>query len=199
VVRLLKLYVLTSQILFDLFRILLEGGCCGVSCFLMALPWADVLRASPRKNHGYPATALVWKLHVQVSKPLIFYEGRYQWQRATAVPVAALIRRVKPTATRFRLQEWDWKEHSSGQPENERYLNYVADKFDLRRDIRFNSQVTSAIYDELANRWEVQLENGQRIRLQFLPRRSESCPRALYPHSRVSIASRASRITPPGG
>jgi cation diffusion facilitator CzcD-associated flavoprotein CzcO len=32
------------------------------------------------------------------------------------------------------LQEWDWKEHFSGQPENERYLNYVADKFDLRRD-----------------------------------------------------------------
>ena len=32
------------------------------------------------------------------------------------------------------LQEWDWKEHFSGQPENERYLNYVADKFDLRRE-----------------------------------------------------------------
>ena len=31
------------------------------------------------------------------------------------------------------LQEWDWKEHFSGQPENERYLNYVADKFDLKR------------------------------------------------------------------
>ena len=30
------------------------------------------------------------------------------------------------------LQEWDWKEHYSGQPENERYLNYVADKFNLR-------------------------------------------------------------------
>ena len=30
------------------------------------------------------------------------------------------------------LQEWDWKEHFSGQPENERYLNYVADKFELR-------------------------------------------------------------------
>ena len=39
------------------------------------------------------------------------------------------------------LQEWDWKEHFSGQPENERYLNYVADKFDLRRDIQFHSRV----------------------------------------------------------
>ncbi len=66
------------------------------------------------------------------------------------------------------LQEWDWKEHYSGQPENERYLNYVADKFDLRRDIQFNSRVTTAVFDERANRWEVQLESGQRMRAQFL-------------------------------
>jgi cation diffusion facilitator CzcD-associated flavoprotein CzcO len=66
------------------------------------------------------------------------------------------------------LQEWDWKEHYSGQPENERYLNYVADKFDLRRDIQFNSRVSSAVYDERANRWEVRLESGQRARAQFL-------------------------------
>lgn len=66
------------------------------------------------------------------------------------------------------LQEWDWKEHYSGQPENEKYLNFVADKFDLRKDIQFNSHVTSAIYDEQANRWDIQLENGQRARAQFL-------------------------------
>src|SRR6201747_313728 len=41
------------------------------------------------------------------------------------------------------LDEWDWKEHFSGQPENERYLNYVADKFDLRRDIQFSTRVTT--------------------------------------------------------
>src|SRR3981081_4579995 len=66
------------------------------------------------------------------------------------------------------LQEWDWKEHFSGQPENERYLNYVADKFDLRRDIQFNSRVTSAVYDEHEHRWEVELESRQRMRAQFL-------------------------------
>jgi cation diffusion facilitator CzcD-associated flavoprotein CzcO len=66
------------------------------------------------------------------------------------------------------LQEWDWKEHYSGQPENERYLNFVADKFDLRRDIQFNSRVTSAVYDERANRWDIQLEHGERARAQFL-------------------------------
>src|SRR6266568_1207245 len=66
------------------------------------------------------------------------------------------------------LQEWDWKEHFSGQPENERYLNYVADKFHLRPHIQFNSRVTSAIFDEQTNRWEIQLESGQRVRAQFL-------------------------------
>ncbi len=65
------------------------------------------------------------------------------------------------------LQEWDWKEHYSGQPENERYLNFVADKFDLRRDIRLNSRVMSAVFDENENHWEVVMEDGHRARGQF--------------------------------
>ena len=66
------------------------------------------------------------------------------------------------------LQEWEWKEHYSGQPENERYLNYVADKFDLRRDIRFNSRVASLIYDAAANRWVATTDDGQKARAQFV-------------------------------
>ena len=66
------------------------------------------------------------------------------------------------------LQEWDWKEHYSGQPENEKYLNYVADKFDLRKDIQFNARVESAVYNEETNRWDVRLESGQRAQAQFL-------------------------------
>src|SRR6266702_8761247 len=66
------------------------------------------------------------------------------------------------------LQEWDWKEHFSGQPENERYLNYVADKFKLRPNIQLNSRVTSAVYDERENRWEVHKEDGHRARAQFV-------------------------------
>jgi cation diffusion facilitator CzcD-associated flavoprotein CzcO len=66
------------------------------------------------------------------------------------------------------LQEWDWKEHFSPQPETERYLNYVADKFDLRRDIQLASRVTSAVYDAPANRWEVVINDKQRARCQYL-------------------------------
>ena len=66
------------------------------------------------------------------------------------------------------LQEWDWKELYSGQPENERYLNYVADKFDLRKQIRFNSRVSSCVYDEKENCWEIETDDGHRARGRFL-------------------------------
>jgi cation diffusion facilitator CzcD-associated flavoprotein CzcO len=66
------------------------------------------------------------------------------------------------------LQEWDWKEHFSSQPENERYLNYVADKFDLRRDIQFKSRVAAAQYQEETRSWEVTLEDGRRYSSRLL-------------------------------
>ena len=66
------------------------------------------------------------------------------------------------------LEEWDWTEHFSPQPETERYLNYFADKFDLRRDIQFSARVASAHYDEADSCWEVTLEDGQKSRSRFL-------------------------------
>ncbi len=66
------------------------------------------------------------------------------------------------------LQEWDWSEHFAGQPETLRYLNLVADKFDLRRDIQFRSRVTAAIYGEDTRSWKVTLQDGSRFRARFL-------------------------------
>jgi cation diffusion facilitator CzcD-associated flavoprotein CzcO len=60
------------------------------------------------------------------------------------------------------LEEWDWEEYFAAQPETERYLNYVADKFDLRRDIQFGSGVTAAHYQEATRSWAVLLEDGRR-------------------------------------
>ena len=60
------------------------------------------------------------------------------------------------------LDEWDWTEHFAAQPETERYLNYVADKLDLRRDIRFRARVKSATWDEARRAWELTLEDGAR-------------------------------------
>ena len=66
------------------------------------------------------------------------------------------------------LQEWEWSEHFAGQPETLRYCNYVADKFDLRRDIQFESRVASAIYRDETRSWDVTLTSGARHSCRFL-------------------------------
>src|ERR1044072_8601368 len=66
------------------------------------------------------------------------------------------------------LDTWDWGEHFAGQPETERYLNHVADVFDLRRDIQFNTRVTAARYREDTRSWEIVLADGGRYTTRFL-------------------------------
>ncbi len=66
------------------------------------------------------------------------------------------------------LQEWDWSEHFAAQPETLRYLELVADRLDLRKDIQFNSRVAAAAYDEVETCWEIVLEDGRRARARFL-------------------------------
>ncbi len=66
------------------------------------------------------------------------------------------------------LNEWEWSEHFSAQPETLRYLNFVADKFDLRRDITFNTRIKEATFDDNSNSWNVISEDGSVARAQFL-------------------------------
>ncbi|HZP35392.1 MAG TPA: NAD(P)/FAD-dependent oxidoreductase [Methylomirabilota bacterium] len=66
------------------------------------------------------------------------------------------------------LDDWRWTEHFAAQPETERYLNHVADRFDLRRDIQLRSRVAAAVFDEAAPAWEVTLEDGRRYRSRYL-------------------------------
>ncbi len=65
-------------------------------------------------------------------------------------------------------QEWTWTEKYPTQPEILRYINHVADRFDLRRDITFNTRVTSATYDEGTRRWLVRTDNGEALDAQFV-------------------------------
>ncbi len=64
------------------------------------------------------------------------------------------------------LAEWNWSEHFAGQPETERYINRMADMFDLRRDITFHARVVSAHYADGA--WMVTTEDGTARRARFL-------------------------------
>ena len=107
------------------------------------------------------------------------------------------------------LEEWSWSEHFSSQPETLRYLNYVADKFDLRRDMQFRSRVTAAHYQEETRSWDVTLQDGGRHRARFLitaigPLSAPTMPRvegvgtfagqsfhtATWPHEPVSFVGK---------
>ena len=64
-------------------------------------------------------------------------------------------------------QEWDWSERYAAQPEILRYANHVADRFDLRRDIEFNTRVTSAEFDETQGRWTIEISGGSRTSARY--------------------------------
>jgi cation diffusion facilitator CzcD-associated flavoprotein CzcO len=66
------------------------------------------------------------------------------------------------------FDEWEWEEHFAPQPETERYLNHVVDRFDLRRHIRCGARVTSAEYDEGTGTWRVLASGGTDVRARFL-------------------------------
>ena len=64
-------------------------------------------------------------------------------------------------------QEWQWTERYASQPEILRYLNHVADRFDLRRDITLQTRIASATFDEAANRWTVRTDAGDEVSARF--------------------------------
>lgn len=64
-------------------------------------------------------------------------------------------------------QEWDWSERFAAQPEILSYAGHVADRFDLRRDIRFETSVTGARFDEKANTWSVATDDGATTTARF--------------------------------
>lgn len=65
-------------------------------------------------------------------------------------------------------QEWDWSEKYATQPEILSYANHVADRFDLRRDIRFNTRMTSARWDSSTSTWNVTTDRGDHWSSRFL-------------------------------
>src|SRR6201996_6181273 len=58
-------------------------------------------------------------------------------------------------------QEWEWTERYPRQPEIRAYLDHVADRFDLRRDIRLGTRVTAATFDDAEDTWLVETDRGE--------------------------------------
>lgn len=65
-------------------------------------------------------------------------------------------------------QEWTWTERYASQPELLAYIEHVAERFDLKRDIQFETRVDAATFDEVANEWVVETNTGQTVRARYL-------------------------------
>jgi cyclohexanone monooxygenase len=64
-------------------------------------------------------------------------------------------------------QEWKWPERYGTQPEILRYINHVADRFDLRRDVQLDTRIKSALFDRETNEWSLTTAQGEEIRARF--------------------------------
>jgi cyclohexanone monooxygenase len=64
-------------------------------------------------------------------------------------------------------QEWEWSERYAGQAEIQRYLDHVADRFDLRRNIQFETTVRGAVFDEASGQWVLTTAAGDRVRARY--------------------------------
>ncbi len=66
------------------------------------------------------------------------------------------------------VDDWDWSETQTAGPDVLAYLEHVAERFDLSKDIQFETWVTGATYDEAGQRWTVETDRGDRVSARFL-------------------------------
>jgi cation diffusion facilitator CzcD-associated flavoprotein CzcO len=107
-------------------------------------------------------------LSVQVLEAAEGVGGTWYWNRYPGARCDSESHSYCYTFSEELLQEWEWTERYPAQPEILRYLNHVADRFDLRRSIRFATRVISARYDAPANLWIVATERGEQLAAKFL-------------------------------
>jgi cation diffusion facilitator CzcD-associated flavoprotein CzcO len=78
-------------------------------------------------------------------------------------------------------EEWTWTERYPNGKEVLAYLQFVADRLDLRKDIRLNARVASARWDDAANRWTVTLQSGEQLSATYLVSAMGVLSQAIYP------------------
>ena len=94
--------------------------------------------------------------------------GTWYWNRYPGARCDSESHAYRYFFSRELGDEWESSERYPGPAEIRAYLEHVADKFDLRRDIRFGARVTAAHFDEAARRWRVETEAGERLTASFL-------------------------------
>src|ERR1700748_2958812 len=97
--------------------------------------------------------------------------GTWYWNRYTGARFDSESYSYGYLFSKELWDDWQWREHFAEQPEIERYLDHVVDRFDLRRHMRFGARVTSADYAESAGPWPVAASDGRALGA-LLPRRA---------------------------
>ncbi|GAA5161663.1 NAD(P)/FAD-dependent oxidoreductase [Pseudonocardia eucalypti] len=122
---------------------------------------------------GFGGLRMLWELH-QLGLSVRAYErgsdvgGTWYWNRYPGARTDSEAWVYCMFFDEKLKQEWDWPERFPKQPDMERYLQHVADRFDMRRDIRFETVVTSAVYQEGTGLWEVGTDRGETVTCRYL-------------------------------
>jgi cyclohexanone monooxygenase len=93
--------------------------------------------------------------------------GTWFWNRYPGARVDIESQEYSYSFSEELERDWVWSERYAAQPELLAYLNHVADRFDLRRDIRFETRVVSAVYDEDAMVWRITDDRGDIVTARF--------------------------------
>mgnify|MGYP001433184435 FL=1 len=123
---------------------------------------------------GFAGLGMLRKLREEHGMSVQVYEtgagvgGTWYWNRYPGARCDSESYMYCFSFSKEMLQDWNWSGKYPEQPEILSYLNHVADRFDLRRNIQFNTRVTSARFLEDANLWEVETDQGDRVTSQFL-------------------------------
>jgi phytoene dehydrogenase-like protein len=125
------------------------------SCFdamIVGAGFAGLYMLHRLRNHGF--SARIYEAGSEVG-------GTWFWNRYPGARCDVESLQYSYSFSEELEEEWQCTERYASQPEILRYLNHVADRFDLKREIQFDTRVTSAIFDEKANTWTILTDRGE--------------------------------------
>ena len=102
-------------------------------------------------------------LSVQVFETATGVGGTWYWNRYPGARCDVESMQYSYSFLNELQQEWKWSERFAAQPEILRYANHVADRLDLRRNIRFETRVTDTVYDEAGSLWQIRTDKGNHV------------------------------------
>lgn len=94
--------------------------------------------------------------------------GTWYWNRYPGARCDCISMEYAFTFNQEIIDEWNWSERYPAQPEILRYINFAADKLDVKKDFAFNTRVDSAVFDENADRWTVSTDGGDVVSAKYL-------------------------------